>query len=85
MLRTRFVNKPLSYLLFTCSKYNENLYNLKIEVPEDDNYSDDELTFFPYYTYFTNTQDPVKVSHPCVIRVCSISYAVCSTTTSLLT
>jgi hypothetical protein len=26
----------------------------QIEVPSDDNYSDDELTFLPYYTYLTN-------------------------------
>ena len=26
--------------------------NLKIEAPCDDNYSDDELTFLPYYTWF---------------------------------
>ena len=29
----------------------ENLMNLKIESPDDDNYSDDELTFLPYLTF----------------------------------
>ena len=43
-------------------QYNQNIINLKIEVPEDDNYSDDELSFLPYYAYFTNSFDPVKVS-----------------------
>ena len=38
------------------------MYNLKIEEPCDDNYSDDELTFFSYYTFLTNVQDPLKVS-----------------------
>ena len=37
------------------------MINLKIETTYDDNYSDDELTFFPYYTYLTNCDDPVKV------------------------
>ena len=32
-------------------QYDENIVNLKIESPVDDNYSDDELTFLPYYTF----------------------------------
>ena len=31
--------------------YNGNLVNLKIKTPVDDNYSDDELTFLPYYLF----------------------------------
>jgi hypothetical protein len=37
------------------------MINAKIEVPDDDNYSDDELTFLPYYTYLDNNFDPEKV------------------------
>ena len=48
---------------------------MKIEVPEDDNYSDDELTFFPYYTYFTNTQDPVKVTQVLIMEFGDNDYA----------
>jgi hypothetical protein len=33
--------------------YEDNLNNLKIQAPCDDNYSDDELTFLPYYTILT--------------------------------
>jgi len=31
--------------------YDVNIITLKITNPDDDNYSDDELTFLPYYTY----------------------------------
>lgn len=31
--------------------YGSNIVNLKIEAPSDDNYSDDELTFLPFYAY----------------------------------
>ncbi|EGD83339.1 hypothetical protein PTSG_03947 [Salpingoeca rosetta] len=33
------------------NQYDKNMINLKIESPDDDNYSDDELTFLPYYTF----------------------------------
>eukprot|EP00943_MAST-04B_sp_MAST-4B-sp1_P004601 g4601.t1 len=33
------------------NQYNENILNLKITAPSDDNYSDDELTFLPYFTF----------------------------------
>ena len=33
------------------NQYNENILNLKITVPSDDNYSDDELAFLPYFTF----------------------------------
>ena len=32
--------------------YGLNLVNQKITFPLDDNYSDDELAFLPYFTYF---------------------------------
>ena len=32
--------------------YGENVINTKITQPSDDNYSDDELNFLPYLTYF---------------------------------
>jgi hypothetical protein len=38
------------------------MINAKIETPIDDNYSDDELTFMPYYTYLSNCFDEAKVS-----------------------
>lgn len=40
--------------------YTENMLNAKIEAPIDDNYSDDQLTFMPYYTLLTTTTDPVR-------------------------
>lgn len=36
--------------------YPSNLRNLKIETPCDDNYSDDELTALPFYTWMTITK-----------------------------
>lgn len=49
------------------NQYAENTLNLKIEAPCDDNYSDDELTFLPYYTALTTSENeqwlgPVKAS-----------------------
>ena len=35
-------------------QYETNVINLKIETPIDDNYSDDELTFLPYFTFLDN-------------------------------
>ena len=35
------------------NQYNQNLLNLKITVPLDDNYSDDELTFLPCVSCMT--------------------------------
>jgi hypothetical protein len=32
-------------------EYDINVLNTKIAIPTDDNYSDDELTFLPYWTY----------------------------------
>ena len=32
--------------------YDHNLINLKIENPGDDNFSDDELTFLPYFEFY---------------------------------
>ena len=40
--------------------YDENMLNTKIEAPIDDNYSDDQLTYMPYYTYLTTSTDPLK-------------------------
>ena len=45
----------------TAPQYEINVINAKIETTLDDNYSDDELTFLPYYTYLSNAMDPVKV------------------------
>ena len=35
------------------NQYNQNLNNMKITASCDDNYSDDELTFLPLFTFFT--------------------------------
>ena len=40
--------------------YSANMLNAKIEAPVDDNFSDDQLTFMPYYTFLTATTDPVR-------------------------
>ena len=32
--------------------YGLNMINQKITFPRDDNFSDDELAFLPYFTYF---------------------------------
>lgn len=32
--------------------YGRNMINQKVTFPLDDNYSDDELAFLPYFTYF---------------------------------
>eukprot|EP00466_Bigelowiella_natans_P017295 jgi/Bigna1/147331/aug1.141_g22039 len=36
--------------------YDQNLVNLKVLCPDDDNFSDDQLTFLPYFTYFWNAR-----------------------------
>ena len=36
--------------------YGLNLINQKITFPRDDNYSDDELAFLPYFTYFFSSR-----------------------------
>jgi len=35
------------------NQYYENMRNLKITTPVDDNFSDDELTFLPFFTYLS--------------------------------
>lgn len=51
--------------------YGLNLINQKITFPRDDNYSDDELAFLPYFTYFFTT----KVSGPHnTPRIASINF-----------
>jgi len=32
--------------------YGRNMINQKITFPRDDNFSDDELSFLPYFLYF---------------------------------
>ena len=34
-------------------RYGRNTLNLKIEAPCDDNFSDDELTMLPFFTFLT--------------------------------
>lgn len=41
------------------------MLNMKIESPDDNNYSDDELAFLPYYTYLTMVA-PNTASHKAV-------------------
>jgi len=38
--------------------YLGNLVNLKIETPSDDNFSDDELAFLPFYSLLASCSDP---------------------------
>ena len=38
----------------TANHYGLNMINQKITFPRDDNFSDDELAFLPYFTYFYN-------------------------------
>ena len=48
-------------LINDTNTYEQNLNNLKIQAPCDDNYSDDELTFLPYYTILSCTvADPAR-------------------------
>jgi len=42
--------------------YGINIINLKITQPSDYNYSDDELTFLPYFTYMFSGQNLFKES-----------------------
>ena len=39
------------------NQYNENIRNLKITVPIDDNYSDDELSYLPLFTFLNVCRD----------------------------
>ncbi|EDQ89373.1 uncharacterized protein MONBRDRAFT_37087 [Monosiga brevicollis MX1] len=42
--------KSINVLCNSTNQYARNMLNLKIESPDDNNYSDDELTFLPFYT-----------------------------------
>ena len=37
-------------------RYQENILNVKMTNPEDDNYSDDEQAFLTYYLFYFTTQ-----------------------------
>ena len=39
------------------NQYDENIRNLKITVPIDDNYSDDELSYLPFFTFLNLCTD----------------------------
>jgi hypothetical protein len=45
--------RAFDVLVNETNHYDWNTVNAKIVSPDDDNYSDDELTFLPYYTMFT--------------------------------
>ena len=49
--------KAYAELTNSSNQYNENLLNLKIETPCDINYSDDELTFLPFFTFLSTCQE----------------------------
>ncbi len=51
--------------------------NLKITTPEDDNFSDDELTFLPYFTYAIST-GAVSRQLPTTSSLASCSTPKCS-------
>jgi hypothetical protein len=40
--------------------YNINIINQKITQPSDDNFSDDELAFLPYFTYIWAQQPEMQ-------------------------
>lgn len=50
--------KTLAGLTNKTTQYLQNLNNLKIQAPCDDNYSDDELTFLPFYTLISSIPPP---------------------------
>ena len=52
--------------------YGLNLVNQKITVPRDDNYSDDELAFLPYFTYFFSSRVSciLYTAHSMFVCVC---------------
>ena len=43
-------DKYVEELTNASNQYNENMLNLKISAPCDDNFSDDELTYLPFFT-----------------------------------
>ena len=45
--------KAYTELTNSTNQYLQNLLNLKITTPIDDNYSDDELTFLPFFTFLS--------------------------------
>ena len=53
--------KAYAELTNSTNQYLQNLLNLKITSPIDDNYSDDELTFLPFFT-FLSTCPPSDLS-----------------------
>lgn len=51
-------NNAYTELTNATNQYDRNTLNLKIIAPDDDNYSDDELTFLPYYAFLTTPSTP---------------------------
>jgi hypothetical protein len=59
---SRQVSKDSTFLdglksLTTQYRYDINIVNLKITQDDDTNYSDDELTYLPYYSYMMSASD----------------------------
>ena len=48
------------------TEYGRNMINQKVTFPLDDNYSDDELAFLPYFTYFYS----LKVTAEFLLNFC---------------
>lgn len=42
-------DKYVDELTNATNQYNQNMLNLKIAAPCDDNFSDDELTYLPFF------------------------------------
>lgn len=55
-----YIKDHLMKLFYEPHRYQENILNVKMTNPEDDNYSDDEQAFLTYYLFYFTTQ---HISH----------------------
>jgi hypothetical protein len=65
---TAVLTKALEALLAPDVAYGENMVNAKIIVPDDDNYSDDELLFFSYLPLLLSTEGAAQGSPQALSR-----------------
>jgi hypothetical protein len=56
--------EAMQYLLTPEVDYGNSMVNAKIIVPDDDNYSDDELLYFSYFPLLLATEGPVGQTAP---------------------
>lgn len=63
----QLLDQAFAELTNRTNQYDASMLNAKIEAPGDDNFSDDELTFLPFYTYMTTCSKPEpKRCAPCL-------------------